>query len=78
MLDLHDLYFGSTPDEDLLTLEGPLVGELAERLAATGYRSGDVTRDLYGWMGRENFEERWREGKIDPVVLDQLRRATTP
>jgi uncharacterized Ntn-hydrolase superfamily protein len=78
MLDLHDLYFGSTPDEDLLALEGPLVGELEERLAATGYRSGDVTRDLYNWMGRENFEERWRDGKLDPVVLDQLRRATTP
>jgi uncharacterized Ntn-hydrolase superfamily protein len=78
MLDLHDLYFGSTPDADLLPLEGPLLGELAERLAATGYRSGDVARDLYGWMGRENFEERWREGNIDPVVLDQLRRATAP
>jgi uncharacterized Ntn-hydrolase superfamily protein len=76
MLDLHDLYFGSTPDDELLVLEGPLLDELAERLAATGYRSGDVTRDLYDWMGRENFEERWRDGKLDPVVLDQLRRAT--
>ena len=44
----------STPDEDLLPLEGPAVGELEERLAATGYRSGDVIRDLYDWMGREN------------------------
>jgi uncharacterized Ntn-hydrolase superfamily protein len=77
MLDLHDLYFGSTPDDELLVLEGPLLDELAERLAATGYRSGDVTRDLYDWMGRENFEERWRAGKLDPVVLDQLRQATT-
>jgi hypothetical protein len=77
MLDLHDLYFGSTPDEDLLPLEGPLLAELADRLAATGYRSGDVARDLYDWMGRENFEERWHDGKVDPVVLDQLRQATT-
>jgi uncharacterized Ntn-hydrolase superfamily protein len=76
MLDLHDLYFGSTPDDQLLPLDGPLVDELVERLAATGYRSGDVARDLYDWMGRENFEERWRDGKVDPVVLDQLRRAT--
>jgi hypothetical protein len=28
-------------------------------------------------MGRENFEERWHDGKVDPVVLDQLRQATT-
>lgn len=76
MLDLHDLYFGSTPDEELLPLEGTLLGELARRLAATGYRSGDVARDLYDWMGRENFEERWHDGKIDPVVLAQLRLAT--
>lgn len=76
MLDLHDLYFGSTPDEELLPLEGTLLGELARRLAATGYRSGDVARDLYDWMGRENFEERWHDGKIDPVVLVQLRLAT--
>jgi uncharacterized Ntn-hydrolase superfamily protein len=78
MLDLHDLYFGRTPDDELLALEGQLVGELAERLAATGYASGDVARDLYDWMGRENFEERWHDGRIDPVVLDQLRRATGP
>jgi uncharacterized Ntn-hydrolase superfamily protein len=76
MLDLHDLYFGSTPDDELLPLEGPLVGEVAERLAVTGYRSGDVARDLYDWMGRENYEERWRDGRIDPVVLEQLRLAT--
>jgi len=76
MLDLHDLYFGSTPDHELLALEGPLLDEVATRLAVTGYSSGDVARDLYDWMGRENFEERWRDGKLDPVVLDQLRRAT--
>jgi uncharacterized Ntn-hydrolase superfamily protein len=76
MLDLHDLYFGSTPDDELLPLEGPLAGEVAERLAVTGYRSGDVARDLYDWMGRENYEERWRDGRIDPVVLDRLRLAT--
>jgi uncharacterized Ntn-hydrolase superfamily protein len=76
MLDLHDLYFGSTPDGDLLALQGPLLDELAERLAVTGYRSGDVRRDLYGWMGRENLEERWHDGKLDPVVLDQLRRGS--
>jgi uncharacterized Ntn-hydrolase superfamily protein len=73
MLDLHDLHFGRTPEEDLVPLEGPLLDELADRLAAGGYRSGDVARDLYDWMGRENFEERWHDGRIDPVVLAQLR-----
>src|ERR671911_545023 len=73
MLDLHDLYFGRSPEESLLPLAGPLLEELAERLAAAGYHSGDVAHDLYDWMGRENFEERWRDDRLDPVVLQHLR-----
>ena len=76
MLDLHDLYFGSTPADQLLPYDAQLTGELAERLAVAGYRSGDVRRDLYDWMGRENFEERWHEDRLDPVVLLHLRRTT--
>jgi uncharacterized Ntn-hydrolase superfamily protein len=76
MLDLHELYFGSTPDEELLEHSPELDGELARRLAATGYASGDLRRDLYDWMGRENFEERWREDRLDPVVLQHLRATT--
>nr|WP_239521362.1 DUF1028 domain-containing protein [Blastococcus saxobsidens] len=76
MLDLHDLYFGSTPADQLLPYDDVLVGELRARLAATGYATGDVQRDLYDWMGRENFEERWHDGRLDPVVLDHLRSTT--
>ncbi|WNV77033.1 DUF1028 domain-containing protein [Geodermatophilus sp. DSM 44513] len=76
MLDLHDLYFGSTPAEQLLAHTPELDGELVRRLAATGYASGDLGRDLYDWMGRENFEERWHDDRIDPVVLEHLRRTT--
>lgn len=73
MLDLHDLYFGRTPEQELLAYDASLVGELRERLASVGYRTGDVQRDLYDWMGRENFEERWRDDRLDPVVLTHLR-----
>ena len=75
MLDLHELYFGSTPEEELLVLDESLTEELRPRLARAGYSTGDVSRDLYDWMGRENFEERWHDGKVDPVVLEQLRRS---
>ncbi|CAA9270651.1 MAG: hypothetical protein AVDCRST_MAG76-3353 [uncultured Acidimicrobiales bacterium] len=73
MLDLHELYFGRTPEDELLPLDPVLAGELHGWLAKAGYDSGDVARDLYDWMGRENFEERWHEGKVDPVVLEHLR-----
>ena len=76
MLDLHDLYFGSTPDEELLEHSPELDVELARRLAAAGFASGDLRRDLYSWMGRENFEERWRGDRLDPVVLQHLRATT--
>jgi uncharacterized Ntn-hydrolase superfamily protein len=78
MLDLHELYFGDTPEEQLLPLDEPLGDELRGRLARAGYASGDLSRDLYDWMGRENFEERWHDGKVDPVVLEELRKATNP
>jgi uncharacterized Ntn-hydrolase superfamily protein len=74
MLDIHELYFGSTPEEQLLLLDATLTDELRALLAKVNYANGDVSRDLYDWMGRENFEERWHDGKVDPVVLDQLRR----
>jgi uncharacterized Ntn-hydrolase superfamily protein len=76
MLDLHELYFGRTPDEELLPYEPDLLTELARRLPAAGYASGDVRRDLYDWMGRENFEERWHDDRLDPVVLRHLRATT--
>jgi uncharacterized Ntn-hydrolase superfamily protein len=76
MLALHDLYFGRTPDDQLLPLRDDLTLELQHRLAALGFSSGDLPRDLYNWMGRENFEERWHDGMIDPVVLEQVRIAS--
>ncbi len=77
MLALHDLYFGSTPDDQLLPLSDDLTLELRQRLSALGFGSGDLQRDLYNWMGRENFEERWHDGKVDPVVLEQIRLASS-
>jgi uncharacterized Ntn-hydrolase superfamily protein len=69
MLDLHRLYFGSPDPASLLALEGSLAEEVAERLGKLGYQSLD------DWAGVENFEERMVPGAIDPLVLDQLRKA---
>ncbi|MGH8902846.1 MAG: DUF1028 domain-containing protein [Egibacteraceae bacterium] len=74
MLDLHELYFGMTPESELLAFDDRLLEELRVRLASVGYASGDVSRDLYDWMGRENFEERWYDDKVDPIVLQQLQK----
>jgi uncharacterized Ntn-hydrolase superfamily protein len=80
LLDLHDLYFGSTPDGELLELDAALTAEVAARLdRVTGARvdaaDGDaVWSALEAWAGRENLEERLtRPGRLDPVVLRVLR-----
>jgi uncharacterized Ntn-hydrolase superfamily protein len=72
MLNIHELYFGTTPADKLLAMDG-LIDELRVLLKPVGYDSGDIRRDLYDWMGRENFEERWHDDAVDPVVLEQLR-----
>jgi uncharacterized Ntn-hydrolase superfamily protein len=72
MLKLHQFYFGTTPDNLLLDFEN-CRKEVEVLLAERGYKTGDVSADLYNWMGKENLEERWHAGKIDPIVLEHLR-----
>jgi uncharacterized Ntn-hydrolase superfamily protein len=71
---LHQLYFGTTPPEEWLTVDDALRAEVVERLSRLGFETGDVAADLGIWAGIENLEERV-EGidRIDPVVLDLLR-----
>jgi uncharacterized Ntn-hydrolase superfamily protein len=72
---LQQLYFGETPAEDWLTVDTGLGAELRERLSTLGYASGELARDLETWAGVENLEERVDGAeRIDPVVLEELRR----
>ncbi|MPZ63819.1 MAG: DUF1028 domain-containing protein [Propionibacteriales bacterium] len=73
LLDLHDLYFGKPDPASLLVLDGELAVEVRERLAALGHAGEDLDGVLADWAGVENYEERLVPGKIDPVVLAELR-----
>jgi uncharacterized Ntn-hydrolase superfamily protein len=79
LIDLHDLYFGSSRPGELLALEEPLVSEVSRLLTGLGYpphgdRPSDVRDALWDWAGVENLEERVPEADvIDPVVLEALR-----
>jgi len=75
LLELHDFYFGSTPDDQWLQVDDGLGAELRDRLGAFGHASGDLAADLENWAGIVNLEERVEGAdRIDPVVLDHLRR----
>jgi uncharacterized Ntn-hydrolase superfamily protein len=77
LLDLHDLYFGTPDPASLLPLEGALAAQVAASLERLGYATAGgakLAEALGRWAGTENFEERLVPGKLDPVVLVQLRR----
>jgi uncharacterized Ntn-hydrolase superfamily protein len=71
---LHDLLFGSTPREEWLPVDDSLRAEVADRLRTLGYH-GDLADAFDAWAGTQNLEERV-DGldRIDPVVLEELRR----
>ena len=73
---LHQAIFGKTPKDDWVPVDEALTRELRERLAARGFQ-GELETAFVEWAGTENLEERV-EGveRIDPVVLEELRRQT--
>jgi uncharacterized Ntn-hydrolase superfamily protein len=73
---LHQAIFGTTPPEEWLEVDDDLAAELRERLARLGYE-GELGDAFFHWAGNENLEERV-DGveRIDPVVLEELRRQT--
>jgi len=73
---IHEALFGKTPAGEWLELDTALETELRERLGGLGF-DGDLADAFRAWAGRENLEERV-DGieRIDPVVLEELRRQT--
>ena len=75
LYQLHQLYFGATPNVEWLRVDSELAAELRQRLDRLGYSGGDLGADLDTWAGVENLEERVRGvERLDPVVLEQLRK----
>lgn len=73
--EIHQLLFGETPAEEWLDVDEGLAAELRERLERLGYRQERLDEAFAAWTGVENLEERVRGvGRIDPVVLEELRK----
>lgn len=73
LLELHRLYFDAPDEATMLPIEGDLAAELTTLLDHAGHHGESVDAALESWAGVENFEERMRPGKIDPLVLQRLR-----
>jgi uncharacterized Ntn-hydrolase superfamily protein len=76
LVELHDLYFCRPDPNALLELDGELEREVTTALGALDYApdAHGFQSALERWIGTENFEERHVAGKIDPRVLEHLRR----
>ena len=77
LLSLHRLYFQRPPEEALIHADAGVEREIRDLLIRLDRL--DPRRDLWDslsdYMGWENLEERWAgRGRIDPRVLDYLRR----
>ena len=71
---MHQAIFGKTPAEEWLDVNEELAAELRDRLARLGYE-GELGEAFVRWTGNENLEERVDGiARIDPVVLEELRR----
>jgi len=73
LLELHHLYFDEPDPASLLALDGEVARSVEDALTSLGYAPvGRLEAALAEWAGRENFEERLRNGMIDPLVLASL------
>jgi uncharacterized Ntn-hydrolase superfamily protein len=70
LYEAHQLLFGKTPRDRWLPIDQELRAEVSSLLARLGYET------LTDWAGAANLEERVDgDDAIDPVVLQELRRA---
>ncbi len=84
LLEMHALYFGESPPEERLPLEGETLRSLQAAMQKAGHYDGALhaqmdaptRRALDAFIGSENFEERCnlQEGWIDRPVLEFLLR----
>jgi uncharacterized Ntn-hydrolase superfamily protein len=76
LLDMHDLYFGKSPEAERVAIKGKVQEQLSDILVGAGYlEKGKIFKDAFNeFIGNENFEERadpeaqW----IDKPVLNYL------
>ena len=82
LLQLHRLYFGKSPEEDELLIEGEVAQQLQTIMTNLGYYTGpisgqydeDTQKALRNFIGNENFEDRtaFKTGRIDRPVFQYL------
>lgn len=79
LLEMHDLYFGKSPESERVGINDPVLAQLTEILQRQGYLKRDkpFAEAFKEFIGNENFEERadpeatWIDG---PVLAYLIRK----
>ncbi len=82
LLELHELYMGTSPKSERVKLEGAILVDLQKIMASLGYYQPKLDgvynktaqESLKSFLGNENFENRFyaEEGLLDQPVVDYL------
>jgi uncharacterized Ntn-hydrolase superfamily protein len=73
LLELHRLVVEGPDPETALPLEGDVAAEVDLLLMAAGHTDGILEQRLTAWAYRENLEHRLLVGRVDAVLLDEMR-----
>ena len=80
LLEMHDLYFGKSPESERVEIKEQVLMQLIEILTQTGYlKNGKVFTDAFNeFIGNENFEERadpeatWIDGPVLNYLVKKI------
>ena len=82
LLEMHELYFGKSPESQRVELKENALRQMTEILAQTGYlRNGKAFAEAFSeFIGNENFEERadpeaqWIDGPVLEYLIKKFRK----
>jgi uncharacterized Ntn-hydrolase superfamily protein len=82
LLEMHELYFGKSAEQDRLIIQGDVLQQIVGILAKTGYLAeGKGFADSFSeFIGNENFEERadpqgkWIDGPVLKYLLKKFEK----
>lgn len=82
LLEMHDLYFGKSPEAERVEITGRVLQELTQALSQAGYlKNGKAFAEAFNeFIGNENFEERadpqakWIDGPVLDYLIKKFRK----
>jgi uncharacterized Ntn-hydrolase superfamily protein len=81
LLEMHELYFGKSPEKERVAVKGKVLQQVSEILTSAGYlKKGKNFRNAFNeFIGNENFEERadpeatWIDGPVLKYLVKKFK-----